>query len=766
MTRLHAVDYDAGRAVFEVESKFIVVNINSKDVQETLPSLDALTAGAWLKVSTDFEYPTVWKELAEASATSLEVQESQVERAERKFKIPDAVRVEAQQGLDWAQSFERGFSTIGRILARKLVSDTFITTSDILRIHTYFNRLSPQTMSTGWMPGHAGYPTDDRIRFAMRGGVSARAWVNKIVDKHGLTAAGELGVGNADTHPYQEDPSNPGSCEICGGLQDDPMHAMDSGGGFEYNPDCEYFGKGVSPDSTVSTELYKLEGNGWSMYDGTGWVDIEPPAADEVIIMLDPESAQTLATFIENRDPEKQSEGLELSMIDSHEAALFALAEPEIDWEFIERVFDVYDSGERSVNAKKQRRAPGGRFGENPNVAAPSNTGDTGHPKARLPAALPLIPDVAARIQQYISENGGDAPAPTDTPAPVVSDGELNPEYLNKLIELYGNSRIDEAELAVPAAAPQPAAPAPAAQPAAPATPDPAAAAPAEARPLYLAIVDAVDTAAVLDVVSLMPGSPPTMWKRDGGAWVQAPDILAQLQGTQPPPTVELTDDAVVADVLKQVDASTAGDTTTPTPAQPANQAPAAPKPDANPDQQRRAASIIEDDAWVFFENIPTDKRKKMADKGYALPDGSFPIPDVDHLKKAVHAYGRAKNKDAAKQHIIKRAQALNRIDLIPSDWKSQNSSTYTLFGPHGELMRLNEYAGGVDRNRGNAEELRKYWTRGEGGLKIRWNTGGDWTRCRRYLSKYITRPEGYCALRHREMTGRWPGERDKNGNL
>jgi hypothetical protein len=69
--------------------------------------------------------------------------------------------------------------------------------------------------------------------------------------------------------------------------------------------------------------------------------------------------------------------------------------------------------------------------------------------------------------------------------------------------------------------------------------------------------------------------------------------------------------------------------------------------------------------------------------------------------------------------------------------------------------------AGGLDQNAGDAEKLRHYWTHGAGGLKIRWNTNGDWTRCVRHLAKYLgPRAKGYCALRHREMTSMWPGDR------
>lgn len=75
--------------------------------------------------------------------------------------------------------------------------------------------------------------------------------------------------------------------------------------------------------------------------------------------------------------------------------------------------------------------------------------------------------------------------------------------------------------------------------------------------------------------------------------------------------------------------------------------------------------------------------------------------------------------------------------------------------------------AGGIDRNRGNAEELRHYWVRGEGAAKIRWGTPGDWKRCVRYLSKHLgPRAKGYCQLRHKDALGYYTAthaKRDRN---
>lgn len=63
------------------------------------------------------------------------------------------------------------------------------------------------------------------------------------------------------------------------------------------------------------------------------------------------------------------------------------------------------------------------------------------------------------------------------------------------------------------------------------------------------------------------------------------------------------------------------------------------------------------------------DMRTQMAQEGTALPDGSYPISNVDDLKNAISAFGRAKDKEAAKKHIMKRAKALGQEKLIPANW-------------------------------------------------------------------------------------------------
>jgi hypothetical protein len=51
------------------------------------------------------------------------------------------------------------------------------------------------------------------------------------------------------------------------------------------------------------------------------------------------------------------------------------------------------------------------------------------------------------------------------------------------------------------------------------------------------------------------------------------------------------------------------------------------------------------------------------------MSDGAFPIANKSDLKNAIQSFGRAKNKDLAKKHIVKRAKALGASDLIPEKW-------------------------------------------------------------------------------------------------
>ena len=63
------------------------------------------------------------------------------------------------------------------------------------------------------------------------------------------------------------------------------------------------------------------------------------------------------------------------------------------------------------------------------------------------------------------------------------------------------------------------------------------------------------------------------------------------------------------------------------------------------------------------------ESRDQMAKTGSAMSDGAYPIKDESDLRNAIQAYGRAKDKDATKAHIMKRALDLGLEELIPTTW-------------------------------------------------------------------------------------------------
>lgn len=75
--------------------------------------------------------------------------------------------------------------------------------------------------------------------------------------------------------------------------------------------------------------------------------------------------------------------------------------------------------------------------------------------------------------------------------------------------------------------------------------------------------------------------------------------------------------------------------------------------------------------AWTAKRAFSDKERAALAAKGQAMPGGGFPIANVEDLKNAIQAIGRAKDPAAAKKHIIARAAALGQSKLIPDTWKA-----------------------------------------------------------------------------------------------
>lgn len=189
------------------------------------------------------------------------------------------------------------------------------------------------------------------------------------------------------------------------------------------------------------------------------------------------------------------------------------------------------------------------------------------------------------------------------------------------------------------------------------------------------------------------------------------------------------------------------------------------------------------------FKDYTAEERKRMAESGEALPDGSFPIANEQDLRNAIQAIGRASDPAAARAHIKKRARALGHPELIPEGWSIHDGMIVDLSGlpdyeveayhalnpeeqdayaeDMGLIIASGAFAPGTKDGPGwithpiPTARIRRYWVHGKGAAKIRWGVPGDFNRCRRQLGKYVKRPDwlaGLCANMHYEALGFWPG--------
>jgi len=105
--------------------------------------------------------------------------------------------------------------------------------------------------------------------------------------------------------------------------------------------------------------------------------------------------------------------------------------------------------------------------------------------------------------------------------------------------------------------------------------------------------------------------------------------------------------------------------------------------------QEKKKPKPAAESVRLEEREFSADQREKLAGKGAAMEDGSFPIATRQDLQNAVQAIGRAKNPEAAKAHIKKRARAMGLTDLLPEKWRESDGDLRT--GYFRELVNLAE---------------------------------------------------------------------------
>ena len=123
------------------------------------------------------------KSQAEDQLTGINISEFGNQRAEG-FTPTQAMKKEAQRGLDWRSEFGRGGTEIGIARARDIVNGKNLPLDTVNRMVSFFARHEVDKQAEGFSPGEDGYPSNGRIAWALWGGDAGMSWANKIANQN------------------------------------------------------------------------------------------------------------------------------------------------------------------------------------------------------------------------------------------------------------------------------------------------------------------------------------------------------------------------------------------------------------------------------------------------------------------------------------------------------------------------------------------------------------------------------------------------------
>ena len=766
---MNVVGKNGSYVLFSHEDQGVVV-----DVEENLvikhDKLSAITASAnW--DSSDVEVTSAAEELAAAALSSLDI--TVVGAGKRLYTIPKGAQEEAKRALEWRKEHKRGGTPVGLNTARTLARGGQIGLEKVRHIAKYFPRHEVDKKAKGYSPGEDGFPSNGRIAWALWGGDTAWRWARAIVERENKKALKADGFAGAD---YEED-------ELDYTVDQQYNAELQA---FEHNLEAVEFVARMRMDGSGIDRLYKVDSEyNVQVWDGGYWhtiegheqdlvgcdlaLDDESDTVEKVHIEIDDESAFFLSACFQ----EEPFSSVSVFDIDYEEAQLMLAAAGELDLDFFDKVIVAaaegeeqgkgdgdYTPEERSEKASKQVRDKTGKFARQGSRVVVGGDKERGSGNI-----IAINPDDQTVRVKFDSGDVADVPANATEPEDAYKPTKKEPLDISPLDTsgILGEPRvpIDRPGAKIPGTLPA-------------LTPEDMGKVlgdwPAwvksqreafdanktegfesrseEAGPKVITGKNQIEkfekTPFLKELekvtgvkLQLDPYKHPALKsflnkkvKGSDGKYYYPNKIYYQpitsaaenTPGNSTEMTPETSDvQPIFFAIVSETDPSAVYELVSLVP--------------ASSTSTQAMTYIRRDKKWVREEQV-------LADLNSPTPPPVVPL-DGESLKVVIE-----------------------QVDGIAPVTASADSLLITLlWGPGNNVMALSA-AGGLDRNRGNAERLRRYWTIGKGGVvKIRWNTPGDWTRCYRNLKKYMgPRAKGYCSLRHKEMTGMWPGDRRNPG--
>jgi hypothetical protein len=747
--------------LFSNDEQAVVVDADFGLITETgsAPTLYALRK--WKKTSE--EVAPMVASLVNFSLAKADDQALLASTPARKYSIPKAAQAEAKKALEWRKEHGRGGTPVGINSARTLANGGQIGIEKVRHIAKYFPRHEVDKKGKGWSPGEDGFPSNGRIAWALWGGDAAQRWAADIVESAKNALKADAYVPQAQTDPFEA------------------AHLMDETYGPEFMARVRLDGSGLDRlyKVDIDGQVYVWDGEGWDdlgHVDGDVWsydsaLDDPYDMCEKSHLLIDPSSAIMIAARLA-ADPDTNVSVFDL---DADEAEMHARSIPDIDWDMVDYGISAagapmvqandgkYTPEERAKNASKQVRDSGGKFasnGKRAQVGKEQGTvtavdGATQNVTVKLDSGqsvtvpgkgMKMIEEQKAQVKP--AEGEGASPAGMQE----ISSGPLD------TTGILGQPRtpIDRPNARIPGTLP--------------------ALTKEDLHQLlydFPAWVQSQRIAAGAEPIKAGADKADVEEKKDKKPKVEAyshPLLQKWLERRKRSETESSYDTSWAGPVVAAADTKEAAKPAVSpekeTQAAEANPAAQAPKPKA-PEKPVELTPQTSDVQPMYFAIVAPEDATAVLDLVSMVPASSTSTSPMVYRrldKKWVRDEKTlADLKSATPPPVIPLDTAtlndvLKQIDGITASAAHMEHSLMVLWGPRNGILTA---AGGADRNRGNAEELRKYWTVGKGAAKIRWGTGGDWTRCVRQLEKYMgPRAKGYCALRHKEVTGMWTGDK------
>jgi hypothetical protein len=671
--------------------------------------------------------------LAPLADAALAYLEPVLASADRMYTIPGGVQSEAKKALNWRHESKRGGTPVGLNTARILAKGGQIGIEKIRHIAKYFPRHEVDKKGKGWAPGEEHFPSNGRIAWALWGGDAGQRWASAIVERENKRALAASGYDiNVHDEFIDELPGESYQADLDSFKM---AHELDPTSGPEFMARIRLDDSGID-------RLYKIDIDGrvyvWDdcSWDNLGHVDGDVYTYDKALddpydlvdtthVLIDPSSAVIISAFMQ----ERPNSPVQLHEIDPEETQLMSDGLAEEDFDLIDRVLTA--AGEPITAAVPATSTPAATP-----AATPATDGNY-TPEERSKNAQGQPRDASGHFVSAGSRTvvGGDSRRGSGTITEVDSKSGKVKVLLDSGKSIYVDSKMTSPEKDVNA--PQ-----------------------MMQQPTSLPI----DTSQIL-------GEPRTP--------IDQPK--AHLSGTLPP----LTKDAIHSLINNW---------------------------DSWIKQQRSGYKLLKDSdipnrrgypksglnaydkkfvksRWGIKDNqivnsivaaaetpqVQTPDNSDVPAKYLAIvsPDDKTAVMDLvaivpETVTTTTPALYKRKEgewvkddqilldlKSATPPPVVELDDSTELNNVLTATDQALAASAYNFSIFWDSVVDPLLAAGGHDRNRGHAEALREYWTHGEGGLKIRWGTPGDWKRCVRYLSKHLgERAKGYCQLRHKDATG------------